>query len=64
MATLNAIEAHLKENGIDLRKEPLTLGPRLAIDAEHEKFIDNPEADRLLTREYREPFVVPPPEKL
>jgi predicted dehydrogenase len=64
LATLNAIAAHLKENGIDLQKEPLTLGPRLAIDAEHEKFIDNPDADRLLTREYREPFVVPPPEKL
>ena len=40
-------------------KKPLTLGPWLAIDSERETFVDNPAADALLTRDYREPFVVP-----
>lgn len=64
VATLNEIEAHLKENGIDLAKEPLTLGAQLAVDAEKECFVDRPDADKLLTRDYREPFVVPSVEKL
>lgn len=64
LATLSAIETHLKDNGIDLEKEPLTLGPRLEIDGEREKFVNRPDADRLLTRVYREPFVVPAPEQL
>lgn len=64
VATLNAIEEHLKENGIDLSKEPLTLGPLLSVDSAHERFPDRPDANKLLTREYREPFVVPSEEKL
>ena len=36
-----------------------TLGPKLAFDADREKFIDNPAADKLLTREYRAPYIVP-----
>jgi hypothetical protein len=35
------------------------LGRPLGFDGEKEKFIDDPEADQLLTRPYREPFVVP-----
>jgi hypothetical protein len=31
----------------------------LKMDPKTERFIDNPEADKLLTREYRAPFVVP-----
>ena len=50
---------HLKDNGVDLDKTPLTLGPSLAIDVKGETFIDNPKADALLTRPYRDPFVVP-----
>lgn len=50
---------HLRENGVDLERTPLTLGPTLAIDAARERFVDSPEADALLSRTYRKPFVVP-----
>ena len=40
-------------------KTKLTLGPKLAIDAKNEKFVNNAAADALLGREYRKPFVVP-----
>ena len=50
---------HLKDNGVDLDKTPLTLGSSLAIDPKGETFIDHPQADALLTRPYRDPFVVP-----
>jgi len=50
---------HLQANGVDLSKTPLTLGRRLRIDAAKESFVGDDEANRLLTRGYREPFVVP-----
>jgi predicted dehydrogenase len=53
------IQSHLAENDVDIDKEQLVLGPWLAVDSERETFVDNPAADALLTREYREPFVVP-----
>jgi predicted dehydrogenase len=50
---------HLKLNEVDVAKEKLTLGPLLKFDPKTERFVDNPEADRHLTREYRKPFTVP-----
>ncbi len=50
---------HLKKNGVDIEKEQLTLGELLTMDPKTEKFIANPEADKLLTRDYRKPYVVP-----
>lgn len=50
---------HLGKHSIDLKKTPLTLGPSLIMDPKVEKFIGNEDADALLRREYREPFVVP-----
>jgi predicted dehydrogenase len=44
---------------LDLGKYTYQLGPKLAFDAAKEKFVDNAEADKLLTRDYRKPFVVP-----
>jgi predicted dehydrogenase len=35
------------------------LGRQLSFDPKTEKFIGDPEADKMLTRNYREPFVVP-----
>ena len=34
-------------------------GRTLVFDSTREKFVSDKEADRLLTREYRAPFVVP-----
>jgi len=45
--------------GLDLSKSTYQLGPMLRFNPETEKFVDNPAADLLLTRPYREPFVVP-----
>jgi len=57
--TLERTRRHLLDNEVDLKKTALTLGPVLHLDSENEKFRDNPRADKLLTREYRKPFVVP-----
>jgi len=45
--------------GLDLSQSTYQLGPMLKFDPETEKFVDNPAADMLLTRPYREPFIVP-----
>jgi hypothetical protein len=50
---------HLAANGVDLEKTLLTLGPWLEFDPMKEKYVGHAQADRLLTREYRKPFVVP-----
>lgn len=50
---------HLKDNNVDLDKYPISMGPHLKFDPEKEMFADAPEADALLTREYREGFVCP-----
>ena len=44
--------------GLDLEQSTYQLGPKLTFDAASEKFVGNSEADALLTRNYREPFVV------
>ena len=59
MESFEEIRKHLTQNGVDLDKTPLTLGPWLAIDADRERFVNNPAADAFLTRDYRKPFVVP-----
>ena len=51
---------HLRANGIDIESgSRLTLGPRLAMDPQRETFVGHEQANRLLTRPYRAPFVVP-----
>lgn len=50
---------YLAEAGVDLGKTPMTLGRHLRLDGDSEKFLDDAEADALLKRTYREPFVVP-----
>ena len=53
------MEEHLAANGVDLTKTPATLGEVLKMDPQTERFIGNEAANQLLTRKYREPFVVP-----
>lgn len=48
-----------KAIGIDPEKATLWVGPKLEFDPKKERFVNNPEADRLITRKYRAPFVVP-----
>jgi hypothetical protein len=57
--SLGRMEEHLGANNVDLNKTPATLGAALKMDPLTERFIGSPEADQLLTRDYRKPFVVP-----
>jgi hypothetical protein len=50
---------HLRNNEVDLDETQLTLGQGLRMDPSSERFRDNEAANKLLTREYRAPFVVP-----
>jgi predicted dehydrogenase len=43
---------------LDLSKTTYQLSPVLKFDAEKEQFVNNDAANKLLTRDYREPFVV------
>ncbi|WP_406694708.1 Gfo/Idh/MocA family oxidoreductase [Singulisphaera sp. Ch08] len=53
------MEEHLKDNGVKLSETTYQVGPKLVVDAKSESFVDSPEGNKLLTRQYREPFVVP-----
>ncbi len=59
-ATLERTLQHLVDNGVDLAKYPISMGPLLKFDPEKEVFPDSPEATAMVTREYREGFVCPP----
>jgi predicted dehydrogenase len=54
-------QEHLLANGVDFKTTPRIVGPWLEIDTDNEKFIGDfhEEANKLLRRQYREPFVVP-----
>jgi predicted dehydrogenase len=58
--TFAEIRQHLTDNGVDIEKTPLTLGPWLEINSDRERFVKNKAANAFLTRDYRKPFVVPP----
>ena len=53
------MEEHLKDNGVALDGLNYRLGRKLAFDATTESFVGDSEANQLLTRAYRAPFVVP-----
>jgi len=58
--TFARMEQHLAQgNNLKLEYTTFRLGRRLAIDAKTESFINDPDANKLLTRNYRKPFVVP-----
>ena len=44
---------------MDLGKAKYRMGRALKFDPKTEQFIGDDEADKLLTREYRKPYVVP-----
>jgi predicted dehydrogenase len=57
--SLARMEEHLKERKLPLDGTSCQVGRRLMIEPQTEKFVNDSQADRLLTREYRQPFVVP-----
>ncbi len=61
MAVLERFKEHLQKNKIPLDDDSINLGPWLEFDSDSETFIGghSEKANKLLTRDYREPFVVP-----
>ena len=57
--TLARMEEHLTTNGLQLDGLKYRLGRKLIVDAKSETIVNDPEANKLLTRNYRKPFVVP-----
>jgi predicted dehydrogenase len=57
--TLERTAEHLKDNRVPLDETNYRLGRRLKVDVKNETFLGDKEADALLTREYRKPFVMP-----
>jgi hypothetical protein len=54
------MKRHLADTGqVDLANSTYRLGRTLSFDAEAETFVGAPDANQLLTRPYRGPFVVP-----
>jgi predicted dehydrogenase len=58
-ATIARTVRHLQDNGVELDKYPMALGPLLQFDPEGEQFINAPEANALLGREYRTGYELP-----
>ena len=50
---------HLAKNEVSLAKEKFVLGPELTMNPKTERFLDNDDANALLTRDYRKPYVAP-----
>jgi predicted dehydrogenase len=59
LETFERFRQHLTANSVDMSSGSYTLGRRLRIDPRRENFGRDREANRLLTREYRAPFIVP-----
>lgn len=57
--TIERTVRHLRDNGVDLAKSPLSLGPLLRFDPQAERFTNHDGANGLLTREYRPGFACP-----
>ena len=62
--TLNRTVQHFKDNGVDLDKYPMSMGPMLKFDPVKEVFTNSAAANKILHREYRKPFVCPIADKV
>jgi predicted dehydrogenase len=58
LETLARTQQHLVDAGVRVDQTSVVAGQHLRLDGEKERFVDNPMANQLLTREYRRPFVV------
>jgi len=61
MDSFDRMLEHLKANEVDLEKEPITMGPMLTMNPRRERFVGEYSdwANMYVSRNYREPFVVP-----
>ncbi|HSH96075.1 MAG TPA: gfo/Idh/MocA family oxidoreductase, partial [Roseimicrobium sp.] len=57
--TFGRMKEHLAANGVDLSKVKAQMGAYLKMNSATERFIDNDDANKMLKREYRKPYVVP-----
>ncbi len=64
LLTLNRTVRHFVDNGVDLDKYPMSMGPLLKFDPKKEVFTNNSAANDMLRREYRAPFVCPEPKNV
>ncbi len=53
------MEEHLSANLVNMKQTQFTLGPVLNFDTRTERFTDNAAANKLVSRDYRKPFVIP-----
>ncbi len=60
--TLDRTIKHLTDNGVDLEKYPISMGPLLKFDTQKEVFPWSKEATAMISREYRDGFVCPKPD--
>jgi predicted dehydrogenase len=58
-ATFDRTMKHLADNKLEVESLPLQVGPALDFNPKTEQFVEHAEADRMLTRDYRAPFIVP-----
>ena len=58
-AAFETLTSNLEAVDVNLAGSQYMLGSQLTLDPKAEKFIGNDDANALLTREYRKPFVVP-----
>ncbi|MBY0513505.1 MAG: Gfo/Idh/MocA family oxidoreductase [Gemmataceae bacterium] len=56
---LTRMADHLKDSGVKFDGKNLRAGRKLEFDAKAERFVNDKDADAMLTRAYRAPFVVP-----
>ena len=56
---LTRMADHLKDHSIKFDGKNLRVGQKLEFDGKTERFVGDPAANAMLTRNYRKPFIVP-----
>ncbi len=64
LTTLDRTVQHFKDNGVDLDQTPMSMGVLLTFDPQKEVFTNSADANKILHRQYRAPFVCPTADKV
>jgi hypothetical protein len=61
LESFERFQSHLSANGVSLKTTPAVLGPWLKMNSKKERFFGKflKQANKLLARDYRKPFIVP-----